>query len=106
MDEGLFMDDKGSQQRINKMAKVNLNLVNITDAGLVADALKYKGALTGNAGFPTTTPTLAAYGLLMADARAKSAADILAVAAAKTATEVKNASVDALHAGTVQLGGS
>ena len=88
------------------MAQVNLHLDNVTESELVAGALKYKTALTGNASFPTTNPTLAAYGTLITDAQAKITASDIANAAAKTATEAKNASVTALHDGTVQLGSS
>lgn len=106
MDEGFFMDEPSGPGERQRMAQVNLHLDHITEDQLVAGALKYKTALTGNANFPTTNPTLTAYGALITDAQAKIAASDSANAAAKLATEAKNAAVAALHDGTVQLGGS
>jgi hypothetical protein len=107
MDEGWFMDDhSGPQPRRKVMAQVNLNLKNITETGLIADAKKYKTALTGNANFTTTNPTLAAYGVLITNAETKVDANNVAQAAALAATIAKDEAIQALHDGTITLGAS
>jgi len=107
MDEGWFMNDNsGPQLRKNKMAQVILNLNHISDQDLIADAKKYKTALTGNANFPNPNPTLAAYGTLITTAETDLAAFNVAQAAAQAATITKDASIKALHDGTVTLGAS
>lgn len=107
MDEGWFMDDhSGAQPRRKNMAQVNLNLAHITDKDLIADAKKYKSALTGNANFPTTNPTMAAYGVMIATAETKLDAFNLAQAAALAATIEKDDAIKILHDGTVALGAS
>lgn len=88
------------------MAQVSLNLNNITAQGLIADAKKYKTAMTGNAHFPDPKPTLANYGTLITTAENTLDACNVAQAAAQAATLAKDNAIQALHDGTITLGAS
>jgi hypothetical protein len=86
------------------MAKIKLNLQKLTDAQLILKAKDIKTKLTGNAFFPTTTPTLVNYGVLITAAETALADSDAANATAKEKTLVKNLALDALRRGTTQLG--
>lgn len=105
MDEGYFMDeDDGSQTgRSHKMAQVSLNLYNITDEQLLKDSNNYYTGINGNSKYANTSPTPAQYLAMINDADNKSKASDIANAAAKAATEAKNAAFTVLHDGTARL---
>lgn len=71
MDEGLFMDDAGSQPKTSRMAKVKLQLDSLDPDGLAGKADAIKTALTGNANYTTPNPSLATLGTDIATAKAK-----------------------------------
>ena len=53
------------------MAKVRLGLKDLTREQKISQATTIKTALTGNANFPSTDPTLTAYGTLITTAQSK-----------------------------------
>ena len=104
-DSGVFYDDLLMPLTPRKpMAKVKLNLDRLSDGQLILKAKDIKTKLTGNANFPTTTPTLANYGTLITSAEAGLSASDAANATAKQMTTEKNTVIDALRRGTAQLG--
>ena len=61
-DSGLLYDDTSSPQPTRrKMAKVRLGLRNLTPDQKIDQANTIKTAMTGNANFPTSNPTIASY---------------------------------------------
>src|SRR6266566_5108071 len=83
-DSGVLYDQSEPQRR-KKMAKVKLELRNITTDELVALANLIKTAMTGNANFATPNPTLAALGTAITTAQPKIATYNTSVAATSTA---------------------
>jgi hypothetical protein len=79
------------------MAKVKLNLFNLTDAQLILKAKDVKTKLTGNANFTTTVPSLTDFGTLITAADTALAASDAANATANEKTLAKNNAVDALR---------
>jgi hypothetical protein len=73
MDEGYFMDDNSGPQpgRIQKMAKVKLELEHLDPDGVTGKGDAVKTALTGNASFPTATTLLTKLGTDLTSAKAK-----------------------------------
>ena len=86
------------------MAKVKLNLSSLADPQMILKAKDIKSKVTGNASFPTTTPSMATYGTLITTADTAVAESEAANATAKEKTLNKNIAMDALRAGTTQLG--
>ena len=88
------------------MAEIALNFRGLSDLGIIQQCTNIKTALTGNATFPTTTPTLAAFGTLITTAQTKLTAADTAQQLAKLATADKDAAIAALLAGAKQLASS
>jgi len=106
-DSGVFYDDVLPPQPVRKkMAEIKLNFKGLSDLAIIQQCLNIKTALTGNATFPTTTPTLAAFGTLITTAQNKLTAADTAQQAAKLATADKDAAIAALLAGAKQLAAS
>ena len=71
-DSGVLYDSvPSSQPTRKKMAKVRLGLKDLTREQKISQATTIKTALTGNANFPSTDPTLTAYGTLITTAQSK-----------------------------------
>ena len=106
-DSGVFYDAVSVPQLPRKnMAKVKLNLDRLSDVQLILKSKDIKTKLTGNVNFPTTTPSLVDYGVLITAAETGLAASDAANATAKQKTTEKNTVMDALRRGTAQLGTS
>jgi hypothetical protein len=78
------------------MAKVKLELKDLTPDELVTRATQIKNAMTGNANFTTPNPSLASVGTLITAAGSKVTAQKAAVLAAKQATDDRDAACEAL----------
>ena len=88
---------------LEPMAKVKQNMKGLTETQTVQKCLSIKEALTGNADFPTPSPTLIAFGLLITTAQTALTASDNAASAAKQATVDKDNAMVALLAGVDQL---
>src|SRR5437867_594746 len=85
-DSGVLYDGAlAPQLKRNRMAKVKLNLQNLTPDETVALANLIKTAMTGNANFTTPNPSLATIGTGITTAQTKIATYNTAVAAVGTA---------------------
>jgi hypothetical protein len=106
-DSGVHYADTPAPQTTPKkrMAKPKLNLDQLTYEQKLTQANEIKTKLTGNANFTTTTPTLAAYAVLITTATTKHAEWTDAQQLGKTKTTERLAAFDALDAATTQLAG-
>ncbi len=100
-DSGLTYDDAvvlpGSERR--KMAKVKLNLNQKTDSELYEFAQQHITAMAGNVAFPTPDPLAPAFLTLVTNFNTALQAAIVAQAAAKEKTSLKDDARVALEAG-------
>jgi len=105
-DSGAYYDDVSSPpSRKHHMAKPRLNLDQLTCEQKLTLYNEIKTKLTGNANFPTPTPTVAAYTALIATATTKHAEWTDAQQLGKTKTVERADAFAASDAATTQLAG-
>ena len=106
-DSGALYDDVTPPPATTRktMAKVKFTLNGVSDVDTLQTCNELKTALTGNANFPTPTPTLTTFGTALATAQTKLTASDNAAAASKQATADKDTALAALKVLAMQLVG-
>jgi len=105
-DSGAYYDDVSPPPTRKKhMAKPRLNLAQLTCEQKLTQANEIKTSMTGNASFPTPTPTLAAYTTLITTATTRNAEWTDTQLLAKQRTVERQTAFDALDAASTQLAG-
>ena len=102
-DSGAFYNAISLPQPIKRMAIIKMNFRGLPDLGIIQQCTNIKTALTGNATFPTPTPTLPNFTALITAAQTKLTAADTAAQTAKLATADKDNAIAALLAGVNQL---
>jgi hypothetical protein len=103
MDEGLFMDE-GSQPRINKVAKVKLDMDGLDPDGLTGKGDAVKTAMTGNPNFPNAAALLTKLNTDNTAAKAKIVAQKNAVKASSQAVLDRDAALAMVRKDMVAIG--
>ena len=96
MDEGLFMDDTGSQPKGFKVSIVAVNITGLAHADVIVRANELKVGMDGNVNFTSPVPTVPDYQTLITTAVAKMAARKTQDEVSKKATQDENDAITAL----------